>query len=110
MIVRHHKNGTVVKVGEDHVVTILPNGTEVTAIPNRESPKMAKRLGYGKDVNAMTRDHDPLHSWLCDRLGMPHSFSLMQAAGFDVNARLAGLEEDAVLSVQKFKRAWETSQ
>ena len=67
----------------------------------------AQRLGYGDDVEAMNRDHDPLHRALCAWLGVP-SLAMRMAAGLDLTeaeAALAALEEDAVLAVQRFKRA-----
>lgn len=98
-------NGTRILVGDGWAVTTLPNGREVHAHPNADSPRMARELGYGDDVAAMTREHDPLHAWLTDQLGMPHSVSLMGAAGCEVDAELATLEEEAVLAVQRFARA-----
>ena len=53
----------------------------------------------------MTRDHDPLHVWLCDALGLPTSFALSEAAGQPIDAAVAALEERAVLAVQAFMRA-----
>jgi hypothetical protein len=103
------RNGTHITVGPSWAVTRLPNGKELHAHPDENSAEAAERLGYGDDVEALTRDHDPLHSRLCDWLGMPHSFSLMHAAGCDADLRLVQLEEDAVIAVQKFKRAWETT-
>lgn len=100
-------NGTDILIGPDWVVTTLPNGMLVHARPNDDSPRMARRLGYGTDVAAMTRDHDPLHSALSDWLGMPFSYSLMQAAGCDVCPALAALEENAVLAVQELKTRWD---
>ena len=85
----------------------MPNGATVHAHPNPDSHGQARRLGYGTDVAAMTRHHDPLHSELCCWLGMPHSFSLMQASGHPVNSELARLEEDAVMAVQALCVAWD---
>ena len=100
-------NGTRITIGPDWVRTVLPTGAEVHASYDPDSPRMARRLGYGDDWEAMTREHDPLHSRLCDFLGMPFSYSLMQAAGADVCPQLAALEEDAVLAVQEFHARWE---
>lgn len=97
-------NGTLITVGPSWAVVTLPTGEEVHAHPSPASPAMAERLGYGDDVAAMTRDHDPLHARLTDWLGLPHSFSLRFAAGVDPDSELAGAEEDAVLAVQRFRR------
>lgn len=95
-------NGTRALVGPSWVVTTLPGGQEVHAHPDAASAPMALRLGYAGDVEALTRDHDLIHSWLADELGLPQSISLAQTAGLDVPGDLAGLEEDAVLAVQRY--------
>lgn len=66
----------------------------------------AKYLGYGDDVSAMNAEHDPLHRWLCAELGT-YSRSLAQAAGAvqtGTDQFIAGLEEEAVLAIQRFMR------
>jgi hypothetical protein len=98
-------NGTRIDTGPDWACVTLPNGREIHARPNDESAGMASRLGYGRDVAAMTREHDPLHARLTDMLGLPYSVSLMTAAGCLPESELAGLEEDAVLAVQIFLQA-----
>lgn len=100
-------NGTRVVVGSQWAVTTLPTGAEIQAHPQGsvEQAATAERLGYGDDVAAMTRDHDPLHVWLCDALGLPTSFALSEAAGQPIDAAVAALEERAVLAVQAFMRA-----
>ena len=93
---------TSCKIHQDLVETTLPGGEVVMAAPQRtyEQRLTANRLGYGEDVEAMTRDHDPMHAWLCDALGLPHSTALMQTAGHNVDPTLAAIEEQAVLAVQ----------
>ena len=61
--------------------------------------KTARDLGYGEDVAAMNFVHDDLHRSLCRWLGV-ESRSLRGEY-----SELAGIEEDAVLAVQKFMRA-----
>lgn len=67
----------------------------------RNQARTARRLGYGEDVEAMNRDHDPLHRALCEWLGLP-SYSLSASAGHPVDPDLARYEEAAVLAVQRF--------
>ena len=99
-------NGTLLVQGPNFCVTTLPNGTEVHAHPNEDSPEMAQRLGYGEEVGSMTRDHDALHSRLMDWLGQPYSYSLMRAGGHvDTDWGIAVLEEKAVLAVQELIQA-----
>ncbi len=98
-------NGTRAVVGPNWCATILPTGQVVRARPNAESPRMAHELGYGDDVDALTREHDVIHSELAAMVGLPHSLGLAQVAGLPVNAMLANLEEAAVLAVQRFTKA-----
>lgn len=98
-------NGTKLQVCQTWVITRLPNGQEVHAHPREDQADTAMELGYGTDIEAMTRDHDPLHSRLMDWLKAPYSYSLMLAAGCDVDRHIAGLEEEAVMAVQKLKKA-----
>lgn len=84
----------------------LPGGEIVYGVP-LDSDKYratARDLGYGDDTLAMCRDHDPIHAALCEWLGVP-SHALREAAGLPRDAKLALLEEAAVLAVHKFMRA-----
>jgi hypothetical protein len=54
----------------------------------------------GCSVEQMNNQHDPLHLALCGWLGVP-SEAMKDAAGELHGGRLAGLEEQAVLSVQR---------
>lgn len=96
-------------ISDARVVTVLPDGRRVHAVPERnaEQAETANRLGYGDDVDAMTRDHDPLHSLLANWLGLDSSYSLRHAAGSlaDDEMHLAALEEDAVLAIQRLIQA-----
>ena len=98
-------NGTRVAIGPSWSVTTLPTGEKVHAHPDgtEAQAQTAVVLGYA-DTAAMTQDHDALHSWLSDALGLPASISLSQAAGRPVDGALAGLEEKAVLAIQAFMR------
>ena len=99
------RNGTVVRIFETWAETVLPGGQVVYATPQHtpEQAETARDLGYGDDVDAMTRDHDALHSALCDWLGLPASFSMMDAAGLlhEADRPKAWAEESAVLALQK---------
>lgn len=73
---------------------------------NAHQRSMARRLGYGADVDGMNHDHDPLHRALCAWLGV-ESFALREAAGESLAPaakRLAIAEERAVLALQRFAR------
>lgn len=97
-------NGTGITVGPNWCCTTL-HGVSVPAHVNEASAHQAKRLGYGDDVAAMTRHHDPLHSRLCDWIGLPASYSLTAAAGMPLTDRertIAEMEEEAVMALQRF--------
>jgi hypothetical protein len=99
--------GTSVTVYVDHTEVILPSGYVVTGYPSVTQSEIANKLGYGGDLLAMVRDHDPMHAQLCDLLDVAESYSLRKSAGVPLSGQeqiLAGLEEDAVLAVLKFKR------
>lgn len=79
----------------------------MNALPhNADKATTAKWMGYGESreaIKAMDRDHDGIHASLCRWLGIP-SHSLMIARGEQVSPkqqRLAGYEEDAVLTLQR---------
>lgn len=94
------KNGTKITVGPSWVVTTLPNGMVVHAHTDESSEHMAKELGY-KTVEELTICHDILHSLLMDWLNMPYSYSLMNAAGCEVDQHISNYEEEAVLAIHR---------
>jgi hypothetical protein len=100
---QHLRDGTYVQAKGSRAFVVLPGGEQIHAAPNDQSPAIAERLGYGDDVGAMTRDHDPLHAVLMDWLGRP-SHSLRAAAGVDHDPELAWMEEAAVMELQRLIR------
>lgn len=62
--------------------------------------KMARWIGVAS-VAELNRDHDALHRSLCRWLGV-ESHSMRCAEGKPYDGTLAALEEQAVLSVQRF--------
>ena len=89
-------------VGNTYVLTRLPNGDIVRAHTNydEESVARAHSLGYNGDVEAMTRDHDPLHTRIAAALGLKESYAL-RAAYNGEDSEIAGLEEEVVLAAQR---------
>lgn len=64
----------------------------------------AEWMGYGADVASMDVEHDLWHLRLCEWLGV-ESCSLLEASGVELDERqkrLAEIEEDAVLNLQRF--------
>lgn len=106
------QNGSAISVDPQGSTVMLPGGHVVIGRPHDTDAYRASAaaLGYGADTLQMCREHDPLHAALCDWLGIESSYSLRLAAGQPLvatEARLAMLEEDAVMAVQKFARAVE---
>lgn len=100
------RNGTVVEVLPTGSRITLPGGTVVNGAPQDTGGyrETAERLGYGNDTLQLCKDHDPLHSLLCDWLGLGDSRSLRCAAGLEEENEISRAEESAVLAVQKFMR------
>lgn len=77
----------------------------MTPLPdNADKATTAQWMGYGQDIAEMDRCHDWWHKALAKWLGLP-SFSMRVAAGEDLSHDervLAGLEEDAVLMLQRY--------
>lgn len=75
------------------------------ALPdNADKATTAQWMGYGDDIAGMDREHDFWHRSLAKWLGLP-SYSMRVAAGEDLSHGervLAGLEEDAVLMLQRY--------
>ncbi len=97
------KNCTVrADLARGYTETIFRDGTKVPAYPNGESDQKnsATELGYGQDVSAMCREHEILHTWLCELFGLPHSPTLWAVAhGFPEGAAplSAQYEEEALV-------------
>lgn len=71
-----------VHLDRDYTVTLFHDGTRVPAAPHAEGEQFqtARRLGYGADVAAMCREHELLHTWLCERFHLPYSPTLWAVA------------------------------
>jgi hypothetical protein len=102
-----YSNGTIIQVWPDCVRTILPDGSEVVAAPqdNDAYRATAERLGYGADTLRMSQEHELLHSWLAAHLGLPESPTLGRVARGEGDTALTGLDEDAVMAIQRFANA-----
>lgn len=99
---------TVVELwGHDFTRTILPDGTEVPAAPQDDDSyrERAAVLGYGADTASMSREHELAHVLLSYILGLPESPALRAAANDAGPSDLTGMEEDAVMAIQRFARA-----
>lgn len=100
-------NGTVCIIERAQVQTFIPGCRPIVAVPNGQPDQVRAALehGYGRDLEALTRDHDPMHAWLADKLGLPYSPALYSVAtGVPNDPTLAAAEESAVLGLQRFTR------
>lgn len=100
------RNGTLIERPAWGSRVTLPDGSVVLGAPHDTESyrETARRLGYGDDVVQLAREHDPLHVWLCDALGLPDSPALRVSAGLDADNELAQAEEGAVMGLQEFCR------
>lgn len=97
------------------IIEVLPTGSRVTLSTGQviegephdtpEYRETARLLGYGDDVLAMCRDHDPLHAIVCDMLGLGDSRALRVAAGLESESVISRIEEGAVVALQRLIRA-----
>jgi hypothetical protein len=96
--------GTTVYIGDSWATTSLPDGRVVYAAPHYDAESHARALSLGySGVEAMTREHDPMHSLLCHALGLDYSPALSRAAdGLRAN-ELSDAEEAMVLAAQRFR-------
>jgi hypothetical protein len=101
-----------VKLG--YTETVFRDGSLVPAYPTGcdNQRQTSRRLGYGDDVAAMCREHEVLHTWLCERFDLPYSPTLWAVA----HGQPAGCapiwaqqeEEALVLSFQAYLNDRET--
>jgi hypothetical protein len=89
--------------------TKFDDGTDVPAFPNDDvsSRYTAQELGYGSDLVKMTLDHEFLHTFLCEKAGLPYSPTLWSVAHNHIGSGCIPFsrqyeEEALVLSCQKY--------
>lgn len=77
----------------------------VSALSRPDQIETAISLGYGSDIDAMTRDHDAFHAILACSLGVAGgSYALRHAAGRKTDPLRATCEEGAVMALQRYCR------
>ena len=101
-----------------YLETVFEDRTKIGATPDPERDyDTARAYGYGSDTTALWLDHDPAHSWLAQKNGMPVSPALWAAAHDQAKERyrrstLATWDEQAkeesyVLDFQRFVQTGE---
>jgi hypothetical protein len=91
------QNGSKLELASGAIISGVPQGSA-------EQVTTARDLGYGDDTLAMVQDHDPLHLLLCEWLGLRRSFVMEAISGLAPEDEICGIEEAAVLAVQKLMR------
>lgn len=100
--------GTTVSLSNGGATVVFPNGDVIDAVPHDTDSyrDTAERHGYGTDTLRLCQEHELVHLALCDWLGLGESPTFVRIlAGETAPCKLNGLEEDAVLAVQRFARA-----
>jgi hypothetical protein len=87
------RNGTLIEIRPASTRITLPSGeTALGEAQHTESQRRtARQLGYGDDVLAMVRQHDPLHALLADWLGIEASYGIMAGADEARGSRYRGI-------------------
>jgi hypothetical protein len=87
----------------EYVETTFYDGAKVPACPHRRNDyrRTAFDLGYGSDVARLNAEHDPVHTWLAHRMGLPYSPVLWAVAHDALHLDDYGREEDLVLAFQR---------
>lgn len=99
---------TIFYISDKGCSTKLNDGAVIYAEPedNDGYRETARSLGYGADTLAMCIDHEELHTKVALLAGRTESFTLRAVAdGYEPDPYLNGLEEAAVLAVQKYRQA-----
>lgn len=99
---------TTIEVHDDHTMIYLPSGATVPGAPEDTDGyrATAHRYGYGEDTLQLCKDHEVMHVALSDWLGLPISPTMhFVSTGDDSEVALRGLEEAAVLAIQRYARA-----
>jgi hypothetical protein len=98
----------VVHTEHAYAETLFPDGTRVPAVPHttKQYRQTAERLGYGDDVAALSREHEFIHSFLCQRQGLPYSPTLWAVAHNHgkgcISLAKQRMEESVVLAFQRY--------
>jgi hypothetical protein len=65
-----------------YLETVYRDGTKVPAVPHNTEVYAgnARKYGYGEDTFALCREHEILHTFLAEKMGLPHSPTLWAVA------------------------------
>lgn len=94
-----------------YAVTVLPDGIELVADLSEQPGQQATADMLGCSVREMNETHDLFHTLVAEAIGLRCSPTLWAVAHGEATEEFHGLEEDAILAVQKFffaavKRGW----
>lgn len=91
----------IVEVHDGWTVTKIPGLDNLTARWDEQPGQAETAARIGCSVRQMNIDHDLLHSYLAEQLGLPASPALINAAGGSVTEAAVEADEEAVLALQK---------
>lgn len=91
-----------VEVHESWTTTFLPGGHRIVGLHQEQHGQSETARELGMSAWDMNREHDLLHSILAHAVGLECSPALLAAATGQSSEDVHGLEEAAVLSVQKW--------
>lgn len=100
-------NGAEIEIWPDSLRITLADGSIVLAMAEDTDAYRATALanGYGDDAALLCRDHDIMHLALAYWLRTDSPTMGHVGQGVDAGEYVRGLEEDAVLAIQRYARA-----
>lgn len=96
---------TRVVIHKRYTVVTLPNGQIVTALHKEQLGQKETAAHIGCSVEEMNRTHDLLHVMLAHMIGLDYSPTLADVAVNLPKNDIHGIEEAAVLAVQRFAQS-----
>lgn len=91
-----------IRIETPFIITSFDDGSELIADMREQHGQYELASSMGCSVQEMNATHDPFHSLVCEAIGLRCSPSLWCVANGLPSTELSGLEEDAILAVQKF--------
>lgn len=84
------------------VITTLPDGKEIVASLEEQPGQAETAKLVGCTVRELNETHDAFHTLIAVALGLRYSPALWAAAHNEETTELHGIEEEAVLALQRY--------
>jgi hypothetical protein len=91
---------------DGYTITRWPDGRELVAAHAAQPGQEQTAAEIGVSVEEMNREHDVWHTKVCQCIGLPSSPALEAAVQGKGDSEIYGIEEAAVLAVQKLAAAY----